>query len=95
MNFVRIFDWHVLLVTAFACAATYLCIDHEIAADLPTSLIAVAIVFPIVFSINAAYTRREEALRYLGLVRATIASVTPSIVISTSGFTARFLYHWG
>ncbi|GGD02245.1 hypothetical protein GTQ45_01270 [Pyruvatibacter mobilis] len=75
MNFVRIFDWHVLLVTAFACAATYLCIDNEIAADLPTSLIAVAIVFPIVFSINAAYTRREEALRYLGLVRATIASL--------------------
>ena len=75
MNFVRIFDWHVLLVTAFACAATYLCIDNEIAADLPTSLIAVAIVFPIVFSINAAYTRREEALGYLGLVRATIASL--------------------
>lgn len=75
MNFVKIFDWHVLLISALACGATYLCIDNGIAANLPTSLIAVAIVFPIVFSINAAYTRREEALRYLGLVRATIASL--------------------
>jgi len=75
MKFISVFDWHVLLVAALACAATYLCLDANIAADLPTSLIAMAIVFPIVFSINAAYTRREEALRYLGLVRANIASI--------------------
>lgn len=75
MKFIKIFDWHVLLVAALACAATYLCAQRGISADLPTSLIAVAIVFPIVFSINAAYTRREEALRYLGLVRANIASI--------------------
>ena len=31
---------------------------------LPTGLIGIAIVFPIVFSINAAYHRREEALGY-------------------------------
>ena len=75
MKFISIFDWHVLLVAALACGATYICLDLGIAADLPTSLIAVSIVFPIVFSINAAYTRREEALRYLGLVRASIASI--------------------
>lgn len=75
MNLLRIFDWHVVLVAALASGATYLCIEHGIHAQLPTSLIAVAIVFPIVFSINAAYTRREEALRYLGLVRATIATL--------------------
>lgn len=75
MIFLRIFDWHVLFVAGLTLAATYVCMALGIRADLPTSLIAVAIVFPIVFSINAAYTRREEALRYLGLVRATIGAV--------------------
>ena len=43
-------------------ASTYLCIKYNITADFPLTLIATAVIFPIVFSINGAYKRRETAL---------------------------------
>jgi len=63
-HFIGILDLQTAMVTALALASTYFCRRFNLAADMPTGLIGVAIVFPIVFSINAAYRRREEALRY-------------------------------
>ena len=74
-QFFHIFDFQVLLISTLAVGATYLCINHGLHSDLPSSLIAVAIVFPIVFSIGAAYQRREEALRSLSAFRAGIAAL--------------------
>ena len=62
-NFWIIFDWHTLAVMVLAVGVTFLCDYFGLAANLPTGLIGIAIIFPIVFSINAAYRRREEALR--------------------------------
>src|SRR5262245_23047828 len=73
--FVHLFDRQVLLVASLGVAATLLCLQSGIHADLPSSLVAVAIVFPIVFSISAAYQRREDALKSLGVLRAGIASI--------------------
>ncbi len=70
-QFFRIFDLQVALIAALAVAATWGCIAYGIRSDLPSSLIAVAIVFPIVFSIGAAYQRRETDL---------VISVTPRLV---------------
>lgn len=74
-QFFRIFDLQVLLISALALIATHLCILYNLRADLPSSLVAVAIVFPIVFSIGAAYQRREEALQGLAAIRAGISSI--------------------
>lgn len=73
--FIRLFDYHVFVVASLALAATYLCMHFNITADLPTSLIAVAIVFPIVFSINAAYQRREQALTLLARMEGFISAL--------------------
>ena len=69
-NFVRIISWHTIIVILLSCAATYVCFRYDVVVDLPTSLIGIAIVFPIVFSINAAYKRREEALGNFGSMKA-------------------------
>ena len=45
--------------------ATAICHEHEIIADFPLTVVSIAIVFPIVFSINSAFRRRETALKYL------------------------------
>lgn len=74
-QFFRIFDFQVLLISVLAVIATHYCIAYSIHSDLPSSLVAVAIVFPIVFSIGAAYERREEALQSLGSLRAGIAAI--------------------
>lgn len=72
--FVRVFDVHVLAITVLTVLATWLSIRWGVRADLPSELIAVAVVFPIVFSINAAYKRREDALRSLAAVRAFVGT---------------------
>ena len=51
-----------IVVASLAVISTYLCLRWNISANFPLTLIATAIVFPIVFSINSAYKRREMAL---------------------------------
>jgi len=51
-----------IVVASLAVLSTYLCLYWSISANFPLTLIATAIVFPIVFSINSAYKRREMAL---------------------------------
>ena len=69
-NFIRIQSIQTFVVILLSFAATYLCIKYNIVVALPTALIGIAIVFPIVFSINAAFRRREEALRYFASLKA-------------------------
>ena len=63
-SFAHIINAQTIIVIAISMIATYICLQLDVVIDLPTGLIGIAIVFPIVFSINAAYRRREEALRY-------------------------------
>ncbi|MEM7568776.1 MAG: hypothetical protein AAF337_03175 [Pseudomonadota bacterium] len=75
LRFFDLCDLHVLIITVITAIATYVCIAFGFRAELPSTLIAVAIVFPIAFSINAAYQRREQALSHLASFRATTAAL--------------------
>lgn len=67
-DFWSVLDWQTLIVTLLAVASTLICHQTGFLADIPTGLIGLAVVFPIVFSINAAYKRREDALKnYSGM----------------------------
>ncbi|XOV93795.1 MAG: bestrophin family ion channel [Bacteroidota bacterium] len=61
-----IINLNTLVVTSLALGSTLLCEHYGLMADFPLTIIGVAIVFPIVFSINSAYSRRETALANLG-----------------------------
>lgn len=69
-DFFAVADWQTLVVSLLALGSTFACHYFELYADIPTALIGLAVVFPIVFSISAAYRRREEALRYFGGLKA-------------------------
>jgi len=69
-NFSKIIDSQTIIITFLAILSTYLCNRFGFYADLPSGLIGIAIIFPIVFSINSAYKRREEALKYFASLRA-------------------------
>ena len=73
--FASIINLQTLVVMLLAFGSTYLCHRMEWQAEIPTGLIGLAVVFPIVFSINAAYRRREEALRYFGDLKAHAMAV--------------------
>lgn len=62
-SFSSIINYRTFLVTALSVLSTFLCIQFELTAKFPDMLVGVAIVFPIVFSIGSAYTRRETALQ--------------------------------
>lgn len=69
MRFLRsvfyIINYKTLLVTSIALISTWFCIQKNLYAEFPLTIVGISIVFPIVFSINSAYRRRERALRAL------------------------------
>ena len=74
-NFIRIIDLQTLIIVILTAAGTYLCSRLGFTADMPTGIIGIAIIFPIVFSINAAYRRREDALKSFASLKAHAASI--------------------
>ena len=60
-----------VVISALAVVSTWLSLKLGIKADFPLTLIATAIVFPLVFSISTAYTRREKALEEYGALKAS------------------------
>jgi len=65
-----IINFNMLVITALAVASTYLCRRFDLTASFPLTLIATAVIFPIVFSIGGAYKRRENALVKYGSIKA-------------------------
>jgi len=74
--FFKIIDAQTLIVTLLAVASTYICNRFEFFANLPSGLIGIAIIFPIVFSINTAYKRREEVLKYFASLKAHAVAIS-------------------
>jgi len=69
-DFLSVVDLQTLVVSVLALGSTFVCEYFGLVADIPTSLIGLAVVFPIVFSISAAYRRREDALKFFSGVKA-------------------------
>ena len=61
----RIINYKTLVVTALSLVSTWLCMKYNYQANFPLTLVGIAIVFPVVFSIDSAYKRRERALALL------------------------------
>ena len=64
-SFTLIINYKTFIVTALSLISTYICHRMGLTASFPDMLVGVAIVFPVVFSIGSAYTRRENALQRL------------------------------
>ncbi len=64
-SFRLIINYKTFIVTALAILSSYICFHFGWTAKFPDMLVGVAIVFPVVFSIGSAYTRRETALQRL------------------------------
>ncbi len=66
----KIINLQTVGVASLAVVATYVCRELDFTADFPLTLIGIAIVFPLVFSIGGAYKRRESALDDYGSIKA-------------------------
>lgn len=63
-SFISILNWQTLIIIIISLAATYFCRIYDYTAKFPLTLIGIAVVFPLVFSINSAYKKRELALKH-------------------------------
>ena len=70
-----IINYRTFLITFLSIFGTWLCVRLGVFAEISLSMVSVAIVFPIVFAINSAYQRREEALRHLAGIKGHAVSV--------------------
>lgn len=64
-----------ITITFLALLSTYICLKYDIKADFPLTLLATAVVFPIVFSIGGAYKRRESALNEYAAIKGNGQSI--------------------
>jgi len=63
-SFITILNWQTLAIIIISIVSTYFCRIYGFTAKFPLTLIGMAVVFPLVFSINTAYKRRELALKH-------------------------------
>ncbi len=68
-NLLMIINYQTVIVTALAILSTFLCVKFELFANFPMTVVATAVIFPIVFSIGGAYKRRENALKEYGSLK--------------------------
>lgn len=72
-NFAGIIDRQTITIISLTFLLTWVCIQFKWSIIMPFDIVGVAIIFPIVFSINAAYTRREKALEYYAAIKTLCA----------------------
>ena len=58
------------LIVLLSIISTWFCRRYDLYAELPLTLVGTAVIFPIVFSIGGAYSRREKALDDYGDIKA-------------------------
>ena len=74
-DFLYIINFKVYIIIILSVIATYICTIISLVGNMPTALIGLAVVFPIVFSINSAFQRRDKALEHYGIINANLTSI--------------------
>ena len=82
-----IINYKTLIITVVSVVSTWFCIEMNYGANFPLTLVGIAIVFPIVFSINSAYKRRERALLALAEIRGYALGIYQSVKNLVDEFT--------
>ena len=68
-------NWRTLRVIALSALLTYLAVYFQLSFDIDLTLLSIAIVFPLVFSIRGSFRRREKALQHFSQFRAALKTL--------------------
>jgi hypothetical protein len=68
-------NYRTLISLIISVIATWICYKYNLVFDLDLTLISVAVVFPLVFTLGSAFQRREKALEHLGRAKGALASI--------------------
>ena len=68
-------NYRTLISVIISFIATKIAYYYNLVFDLDLTLISVAVVFPLVFTLGSAFLRREKALEHLGRAKGALASI--------------------
>ncbi|MEL0263153.1 MAG: hypothetical protein VW933_07320 [Flavobacteriaceae bacterium] len=71
-NYFSIINRRTLLTLFISILVPFICFQNEIVYNVDLTLISIAIIFPLVFTIRGAFRRREKALEHLSRFRTGI-----------------------
>ncbi|MEM6484660.1 MAG: hypothetical protein AAF662_06725, partial [Pseudomonadota bacterium] len=74
-KYLAILDRRTAAIAVICLIVTDLCFRFDFAYDLNITLFSIAVVFPLVFTIREAFKRRDSALKFLSLFKASMGSV--------------------
>ena len=68
-------NYRSLICVTLAVLATWISYRFTLIYNLDLTLISVAVVFPLVFTLGSAFQRREKALEHLGRAKGALAAI--------------------
>ena len=74
-RYLTILNYRTLFALLISFLIPFVAYKYEIIYDIDLTLISIAIIFPLVFTIRGAFRRREKALEHLSLFRASLQTV--------------------
>lgn len=74
-QYLSILNFRTLLVLIISAATVYLAYYFNVSYNVDLTLLSIAIIFPLVFSIRGSFRRREKALEHLSQFRSSLKTV--------------------
>ena len=68
-------NFRTVISVIISLIATWMAFKYQLSYNLDLTIISVAVVFPIVFTLGSAFQRREKALEHLGRAKGALASI--------------------
>lgn len=74
-KYLAVLNVRTIIVLLISIGSCFLAINFDIRYDYDTTVISIAIIFPLVFTIRAAFSRREKALEHLSRLKAGLMAI--------------------
>jgi hypothetical protein len=78
-KYLTIFNIHTFLVMVLCIVSSYVSLYFHLKLYIDFLILGIVIVFPITFSMRVAFRRRERALQYLSLFKASLQSLVYAV----------------
>ena len=74
-KYVSTLNYKTGIAVAISVFATWACLKYKLIFNLDLTLLSVAVIFPLVFTLGSAFKRREKALEHLGRAKGALAAI--------------------
>ena len=75
-------NFRTLISVIISLIATWIAYKYNLSFNLDLTLISIAVVFPLVFTLGSAFQRREKALEHLGRAKGSLAAIKYIFTVS-------------